>query len=209
MKHPEDARALHRRAWDAIPWLVNGRIEAGERAVLESHLGDCRDCRDELALQRRVHDELLRHAEPAADADAGLARLRRRIDAQAAMQPTAGTARAWVRWLAAAAVLEGVALAGLIGASVAGPEPEYRTFSAPPAALAPHAIRAVFAANLPLGELQQLLDRADLQIVGGPTEVGVYTLAPRPDARHDAALERLRSDARVRFAEPAAGVPVP
>ena len=202
MKHPDDARALHQRAWEAIPWLVNGRIDETERAALEAHLRGCRDCRDELALQRRLRDELSRQPAPAADVEAGLARLWRRIDAQAAMQPAA-PARNWVRWLAAAAVLEGVALAGLIGASIGGPEPGYRTFSAPPAAAAPHAIRAVFAADLPLGELQQLLDRADLQIVGGPTEVGVYTLAPRPDARQDAALQQLRADPRVRFAEPA------
>lgn len=203
MKHPEDARALHQRAWEAIPWLVNGRIDDAERVALEAHLRGCRDCRDELALQRRLRDELARQPAPATDVEAGLARLWRRIDAQAAMQPGAAPARNWVRWLAAAAVLEGVALAGLIGASIGGPEPGYRTFSTPPAAVAPHAIRAVFAAELPLGELQRLLDRADLQIVGGPTEVGVYTLAPRPDARQDAALQQLRADPRVRFAEPA------
>lgn len=208
MAHPEDARALHRRAWEAIPWLVNGRIDGAERAALASHLGECRDCREELALQQRLHDELARAPTPAVDADAGLARLWQRIDAQAAMQPAA-PARAWVRWLAAAAVLEGVALAALIGASVATPEPQYRTLSAPPPAAAPHAIRAVFAADLPLGELHRLLDAADLQIVAGPSEVGVYTLAPRPDARHDAALERLRADARVRFAEPAVAAPAP
>jgi anti-sigma factor RsiW len=205
MAHPEDARALHRRAWEAIPWLVNGRIDEAERGALEAHLAGCRDCRDELALQQRLRHELARDSAPAAGADAGLAKLWQRIDAQAAMQPAA-PARAWVRWLAAAAVLEGVALAALIGAAVGTPEPQYRTFSAPPAAVAPHAIRAVFAADLPLGELQALLERADLQIVAGPSDVGVYTLAPRPDARQQgAALERLRADARVRFAEPAAG----
>jgi anti-sigma factor RsiW len=208
MKHSEDERSLHRRAWDAIPWLVNGRIDASERAVLDAHLRECRDCRDELALQQRVSDELSRQPEPAAEAGADLARLWQRIDAQAAMRP-AGPARAWVGWLAAAVVVESVALAALIGANVGGASPEYRTFSAPPAAAGGPAIRAVFAAELPLGELQALLERADLQIVGGPTDLGVYTLAPRPDGHHDAALGLLRGDARVRFAEPVADDPVP
>jgi anti-sigma factor RsiW len=208
MKHSEDARALHRRAWEAIPWRVNGRIDEAERAVLEAHLRECRDCRDELALQERVRDELARQPEPAADADAGLARLWQRIDAQDAMRPAAGPARAWVGWLAAAVIVEGVALAALIGANVGGDAAEYRTFSTPPPAAGP-AIRAVFAADLPLGELQALLERANLQIVAGPTDLGVYTLAPRPDGHRDAALDLLRGDTRVRFAEPMADAPGP
>lgn len=209
MKHFEDERSLHLRAWEAIPWLVNGRIDDAERAVLEAHLRGCRDCRDELALQQRVSEELLRQPAPVADADAGLARLWQRIDAQAAMRPDAGPARSWARWLAAAVIVEGVALAALAGANLSGPAPEYRTFSTPTSASAPGAIRAVFAADLPLGELQRILDQADLQIVGGPSDVGVLVLAPRPDGHRDAALDLLRSDARVRFAEPVASDPAP
>lgn len=208
MTHSEDARVRHRRAWEAIPWRVNGRIDDAERAVLEAHLRECRDCRDELALQERVRDELARQPGPAADIDASLARLWQRIDAQDAMRPAADPARTWVRWLAAAVIVESVALAALIGANVGGAAPEYRTFSTPPAAGAP-AIRAVFAADLPLGELQALLERAHLQIVAGPTGLGVYTLAPRPEGHHEAALDLLRADARVRFAEPIAGAPGP
>lgn len=209
MKHSEDERSLHRQAWEAIPWLVNGRIDDAERAALEAHLRGCRDCRDELALQQRLRDELSRETEPATDVEAGLAALWQRIDAQAAMRPAAAPARAWVRWLAAAVIVESVALAALIGANVGGSAPEYRTFSAPPPAAGAPAIRAVFAADLPLGELQRLLDRANLQVVGGPSDIGVYTLAPRPDGRRDVALDLLRGDARVRFAEPVADGPGP
>jgi hypothetical protein len=207
VKHADDAQPLHRRAWEAIPWLVNGRIAASEREALEPHLRHCADCREELALQQRLRDGLLRQAEPAADADAGLARLWPRIDVEAAMTPAGGRSGAWLRWLTAAVVVQAIALAAVLGANFGAATPQYRTLSAgaPPP---PDAIRAVFAAELPLGELQQVLDRAGLRIVDGPTAVGaytVYTLVPR--GPRDAALKRLRSDARVRFAEPSADTP--
>lgn len=201
---------MHRRAWEAIPWLVNGRIGDAERDQLEAHLLDCRDCRDELALQRQLRDEIRREAEPAPDAQA-LERLWQRIDSSAAMDgvpPAAARPRPWVRWLAAAAVIETVALAAVVGANF-GAAPEYRTYSSAAAAPGSGTIRAVFEANLPLGDLQQLLDRANLRIVDGPTDLGVYTLAPRADAPRDAALTLLRADARVRFAEPAADARAP
>jgi len=209
VKHADEVQVLHRRAWEAIPWLVNGRIGAAEREALESHLRHCADCRDELALQQRLRDGLLHQAEPAADADAGLARLWQRIDAEAAMTPAERRSGTWQRWLAAAVVIQAIALAALLGANFGAAAPQYRTLSAdaPPP---PEAIRAVFATELPLGELQQVLDRAGLRIVDGPTEVGaytVYTLVPR--GPRDVALQRLRADARVRFAEPAAAAGSP
>jgi hypothetical protein len=64
-------------------------------------------------------------------------------------------------------------------------------------------IRAVLAPTLTLGQVQTLLTQSQLQIVGGPSEAGVYSLAPRTAAADTgAALARLRADPGVRFAEP-------
>lgn len=207
MAHPDDERSLHRRAWEAIPWLVNGRIGDAERGALEEHLRGCRECREELALQRRLRDGMLRDAAPAADPEPGLERLWRRIDAEAAAveRPEAAARDTRVRWLAAAAVLEAVALAALIGANLGAPAPLYRTLGVEAPAAAPAAIRAVFDPGLPLGDLQRLLDEAQLRIVDGPSEAGVYTLASRPGTPREATLALLRADPRVRFAEPVAG----
>lgn len=206
MMHSDDERSLHRRAWEAIPWLVNGRITGGERGLLEAHLRGCRECREEFAFQQRLRDELARDAGPAADPQPALERLWQRIDAEGDMAGRAGRSRgAWVRWLAAAAVIEGIALAGLIGANLGTAAPPYRTLSAEAPAPASPAIRAVFVADLPLRDLQALLDRARLHIVAGPSEAGVYTLASPTGAPDDTALALLRADPRVRFAEPVAG----
>jgi hypothetical protein len=62
-----------------------------------------------------------------------------------------------------------------------------------------------------MGELQDHLRRFELEIIGGPTEAGVYTLAPAlapaPGASGSgadtaAALAGLRASPRVLFAEP-------
>ena len=63
------------------------------------------------------------------------------------------------------------------------------------------AIRAVFSPAITLNELQTILDEAQLRIVSGPTEAGVYSLAadsPRPVS---SSLALLRGHAEVRFAE--------
>jgi hypothetical protein len=46
---------LHRRAWDAIPWVVAGAASTEELRCVEEHLARCSECQAEWALQQRVH----------------------------------------------------------------------------------------------------------------------------------------------------------
>jgi hypothetical protein len=64
-------------------------------------------------------------------------------------------------------------------------------------------VRAVFAPEMRLADLQALLERAHLRIVNGPSAEGVLTLA-LVAASDDAAqaLAILRADPAARFAEP-------
>ena len=69
-------------------------------------------------------------------------------------------------------------------------------------------IRAVFSPTTTLVELQFILDEAQLRIVSGPTEAGVYSLAANSAKPVSASLASLRAHAKVRFAEgtqPSAG----
>ena len=73
----------HARAWALIPWLVNGRADAAERAAAERHLHGCAECRTELAAQQRLRQGVQDHLPaPAAglDAERGLQRLLGRLD---------------------------------------------------------------------------------------------------------------------------------
>ena len=67
-------------------------------------------------------------------------------------------------------------------------------------------IRLVFHTGVALQDVNALLRAVDAQVVAGPSEAGVYTIALKdrratPDI--DAALARLRADPRVLFAEAA------
>jgi hypothetical protein len=62
-------------------------------------------------------------------------------------------------------------------------------------------IRAVFSPTITLVELQAILDEAQLRIISGPTEAGVYSLAANSDRPVNSSLALLRQHGAVRFAE--------
>jgi anti-sigma factor RsiW len=203
----------HRRAWEAIPWLVNGTANAEQRQMLRAHLTQCADCRGELTHQRELHEAISAAPAPGDDdAEAGLARLLARIDhaqaeaaaARPAMRPREAPRRLTL-WLAAAVVAEAVALSVVgIGFAVRERATQYAVLGEPTAPTRAEAtIRIVPAASLRLDDLQRLLHSLDLQIVAGPSSAGAYDLAPRSG---QPALERqlaaLRADPGLRLVEP-------
>jgi hypothetical protein len=73
-------------------------------------------------------------------------------------------------------------------------------------------LRVVFAQDLTEGELRAMLLEQELEIVGGPSPFGVYTLSAPDDGPHGGAagaLDWLRASPGVRFAEPLAGSTAP
>jgi len=227
MNTSQGAPGLHDEAFELIPWLVNGRLSGEERDRLERHLAECARCRHELEAQHRLRKAMRRadsnieyapHASfqklwrrieesPQADAsDEGIDRGARRSDAPPA------ESRAWVRqrrWMMAAGAVLAVGV-GLLAATewrALSPDraSEYRTASAPPAQPDRDGqIRAVFSPNVTVEELTRIVSETRLTIVGGPSDSGVYTLAVQQgqDLPVADAIARLRSDPRVRFAEP-------
>jgi anti-sigma factor RsiW len=209
----------HDDVWHALPFYVNGTLRGHARADVDAHLGTCTECRAELVTQTQVRDTILREDVRQESARSSFDQLWDRIHedeavAEAhqahAVSPVATRApmsRA-VKWLVAAVIVQGIGLATLgamgwnQGLSVA---PAYRTLSQETPASAPGQIRAVFAPDLTLSQLQSLLSSSKLSVVGGPTEAGVYTLALEDvNANVDNALVHLRGSASVRFAEPIA-----
>ena len=215
MNQSDDQFSIHRRAWELIPWVVNGRASNEERRVVEQHLADCGDCREEHDFQMRLHMAMSRAPRADEDADsaaaASLQRLWQRIDGEEALPVVRRKAGgSFARGLLAAVLIEAVGIAALSSAlwtrdSPRSAAPLYQTLSAPAEGAAHATIRAVLAPTLTLGELQALLEQTQLQIVAGPSDAGVYSLAPL--SAHVAvatqpALAQLRSHPGVRFAEP-------
>jgi hypothetical protein len=116
-----------------------------------------------------------------------------------------------VRWVAAAVVIETLALGLAVWMWHAPQRAEgaaYQTLtaSAPRYGSGPR-VRIVFKSTLTLEALQKLLRSVEAHIVDGPTDAQVYTLGfaqPITSAELDARIATLRANAQVLFAELAA-----
>lgn len=173
--------SVHRRAWDAIPWVVAGAASADEQHLVQDHLPHCDECRAELALQQRVRDGLaasLPRAEP--DVEPAWQRMQALLD-QTDATPAApvvpggsarpdGDAGRWTRWLVAAVLVQAVGLGALglawvdrgRGDATAG---DYRTLSQAGHARQATALRLVPAPAMDFGALRGLLESTGLVVV--------------------------------------------
>lgn len=218
---PMDAapHSVHRRAWDLIPWVVNGSASDEARRLVEQHAQGCADCREEFDFQCRLRDGM---AAPAAastlDADHALGRFWGRVDAEqtgtawdslAAQPPAADNARRgrWQSALIAAVVVQALGLATLLGVLWERPHgaqhgAEYQVLSQPPVTVA--GIRLVPAPGLSLGELRALLERHELQLLQANADATHFALGLRPGAGLSVAeaVQRLRAEPGVLLAEP-------
>lgn len=210
MMHTTHQDNEHREVWLNLPWYVNDSIDPQQRERIDAHLQVCADCRAELAQQRGIHNAMSADAGVHILPSASLLRLRQHLDAQqsqqAAQQPAA--ANDWQRRLLMAAAVAGVAVTlGMVMVSATTPlksgesAANYRTVSSEAARPAQESIRAVFAPDTTVARMQKVLEGAQLRIIAGPSEAGVYSLALTGDQQAPAALAQLRSQPDVRFAE--------
>jgi len=115
--------AEHQEVSALLPWYVNETLEERDRQRVDTHVGVCASCREDLAAQRRICEAI--EAQPALDymPVASLKRLQARLDAQAesggALAPPKqqSTHRLpWRGWMAASIAAMAVAVA-LVGAN--------------------------------------------------------------------------------------------
>ena len=220
---PRDPRPDHLRAWEALPWVVNGRATPEQARWVAGHVAGCEDCRAELAWQQRLHDALAAPgaATSAGDpaAEAGLQRLLARLDDVAdepqpapliALSSRGPHRLTWA--LAAAVVVQAVGL-GVMSLQLgsAGDGAAFRTLSeAPSPATLSATLRVLPDATMTLAQWQALLQTLELQVISGPNASGAYALAPAPGtpARlRDASLAQLRASPGIRLAEPIGPTP--
>lgn len=206
----------HRELSALIPWFVNGSLGEQDRRRLDAHLLQCESCRGELAQDQRVYQGMT--SEPAVEymPAASLKRLQARLDGvDAKAAGTAATAPAvrrarrpmpWQGLIAASVAVMAVAIS-LLAADrwlqyrARASSPNYFTVTTPVARAPDEVIRAVFSPTITLVELQAILDEAQLRIISGPTEAGVYSLAANSPRPVSSSLAQLRQHAKVRFAE--------
>jgi anti-sigma factor RsiW len=207
--------AEHQEVSALIPWYVNDTLDEQERARVNAHVGECASCRDDLAVNQRILDGIA--AQPALDymPMASLKRLQARLDTVQGEGPSSPkimpaeperSESPWRGWIAASIAAMTVAI-GLLAADrwvqfeARATQSNYRTVTNSIPRPAGEVIRAVFSPAITLDQLQAILDEAQLKIVSGPTEAGVYSLASNSGLAVRSSLALLRQHATVRFAE--------
>jgi hypothetical protein len=217
--HRTPAAREHEDISALLPWYVNGSIGEHERQRVDAHLILCAGCRGDLAQEQLIYQGMTADTAVEYMPAASLKRLQARLDGvviaappdpradlPAAQQRRGRRPMRWQGLMAASVAVMAVALSLLAAdrwmqSRAHASAPDYYTVTTP----APHApgevIRAVFSPTITLVELQAILDGAQLRIVSGPTEAGVYSLAANSGRPVSFSLASLRRDEKVRFAE--------
>jgi hypothetical protein len=198
------------RAWEAMPWVLQGSAPREQGEALMSHLVHCEACRAEFARQSRLQLALSLPSDIPLDANVGLKRLLGRLDAPAPQETPARAKTGWLTRALVAAVLVQALGIGALGMKLwsEGNLPRYRTLSESPAPVIPGAIHVVPDAGMKLADWDALLHALGLQVVGGPNDVGAYTVVPRdPGATEQHVLQQLRAAHGIRLAEPVTTTP--
>ena len=223
MKHTPRNESEHASIWELIPWYLNDTLTELDRKRVDLHLTACAACRDEMAIERRIHERIARTDTVEHMATPSLQRLQERIDdfATAAtpvaqrlpqLPPRSANRRGLRRvlsWQGLMAASVAILAAALIMTAThraqptlaRTPPPDYYTVTTAAQRPPGEAIRAVFAPTITLEELQSILALSHLKIVAGPTEAGVYSLAPTSTLPVTSSLTLLRRQHSVRFAE--------
>ena len=203
-------RSEHEAICDSMPWYLNGTLAEADRQKVDAHVRTCAACREELAHEQRLYRAMAEGARLEYMPTASFKRLQATLDAPTPEGAAGGfgaLARIprWMPRLAAASVAVAFVALGVISARIhwgaRGMPAEYHTVTSAAPRQPDEVIRAVFSPTITLMDLQAILSEAQLRIVSGPTEAGVYSLAPTSHRPAATSLALLRRYPSVRFAE--------
>jgi hypothetical protein len=216
----------HQEVSALIPWYVNSRLSESERLKVDAHMVNCAACRADVLVEQQIFEAIKGAPTVEYMSAASLKRLQARLDAlqsvvsvvvpAADAAPVVGIRRGWPkRGLMAASIAVMAITISLLLADrwvqfrAQQAAPNYRTVTSSPPRARDEVIRAVFSPTITLVEMQAILEEADLRIVSGPTEAGVYSLAAKSSRPVRSSLALLRQHPTVRFAEQTREEPAP
>jgi anti-sigma factor RsiW len=200
-------RPPHDEAEELLPWYATGQLNSDERALVERHLYSCAECRQQLAVERRLIDQFQTMTP---EADSGWARLKARIEppqsAATAPRPNFfADLKALITRPAVAALAAGqLAIVAVGGAFLSLSQPVYQALGSTPEPASANVI-VMFRAEATEADMRDALKAAGASIVGGPTAADAYLIHVDP-RRRQAALAKLQASHDVQLAEPVDGV---
>jgi hypothetical protein len=212
----------HQEVSALIPWYVNSTLSDSERLKVDAHMVDCAACRADVLVEQQIFEAIKGAPTVEYMPAASLKRLQARLDVLQSAAPAADAApdvRIRSGWpkrtvMAASVAVVTITLSLLLADRwvqfrALQAAPNYRTVTSSPPHAPDEVIRAVFAPTITLVELQAILDEAELRIVSGPSEAGVYSLAAKSGLPVRSSLALLRQHPTVRFAEQTREEPAP
>jgi hypothetical protein len=232
MSNHVSADELHDRAWELLPWIVNGRLVREEEPWIARHLDECAACRREIEVQSDIRSALVGEARVEYTPQASFQKLVARIEeidhasphdpissgpaavsAVLRRKPAVAPASRLPRWLVYTLAVQCAAVTAIAifvgwGATERFLAPNYQTLSArEPAAPAGGNLHVVLAPTVTVTEFQSLLELMHAQVLAGPSAAHVWTLVvpyAADSAEFAALIRNLRSNPRIAFVEPVA-----
>lgn len=211
----------HRDIQSLLPWYLSGKLEGAERDRVQAHLGQCADCRAELAAEHRLSREIAGMPAEAGvpDVERGWRRMSQSLDRlprtrlrfarwigglatprRKGALPQSGPAP-WLGWAFGLQFCVLVVMGVVLWRAEA--PARYHALGAAPASTAANIV-VIFKPDTPERDLRAILRASSARVVDGPTVSDAYLLHVAPAAR-STALARLRRDREVVLAEPVAG----
>lgn len=201
----------HERAWQLLPWYLNGTLKGAEFDAVDTHLGCCLVCRREVERLRLYAAAVNREDGLRLDPEHAFDKLMARIEHDR-RKPWWRRMAWWqrpkhARWrpvALAAAVPLVVLLAVVVFHAGPGENALYTTLTDTPADAEHNArrIRAVFEPDSTVTQLDRLLNACRADIVAGPNSAGAYTLESGGQDSRESSLACLRESPQVMLAEP-------
>ena len=175
-----------------IPEYLNGSLDAERRSELEAALAKSPALQAELEFWREVASRERALSAPDAAAEAELEFGLRRLLRDVRTAPRQRTP--WWRSLAIAASLIVMLQSVLLLRTAESPAPGYRMLSGVEAGAT---LQVTFAEQATVGQILELLQPLELEVVSGPSALGVWRLAVSPGQATGPVIETLQSQGDV------------
>ena len=214
--------SVHQEISLLLPWYVNKTLHKNEIEMVENHLVVCMTCRRELATLHKLAAAVQNEGSIDSAAQASFTQLKKRIHGsnKTSQEKAPNVIALPVQRKAGGKIWHlsrpALALAAVLLVSLLVPRfidtgnsqmNEYRTLSnAENRAASQNTIRVIFSNDAKQLEINEILASVNGQIIDGPTEQGVYTVAIQNEPASKDILDRvtlLQKNAQVIFAEPA------